>query len=88
MNAISLALILTILTLLPSVFLAAGKDTDRSRAIQKELQQEAMLDWTDKTLLSAERHTTGRPEKALSRSAAPSCPVTVISRDNLSPLSA
>ena len=81
---VSLALILTILALLPCVFLAAGKDTDNPRALQEEIRQEVLLDWTDKTILAAESSAARTP--AGSRPQAPACPVTVIHRDNLSAL--
>ena len=86
MNSISVALILTILALLPCVFLAAGKDTDRRRAVQRECQAEALLDWTDKTVLAAEHESSKAPAKP--RRAPSPCPVTIISRDNISALTA
>ena len=84
MNSISVALILTILALLPCVFLAAGKDTDRRRAVQRECQAEALLDWTDKAVLAAEHENSKTPAKP--RLAPSPCPVTIISRDNISTL--
>ena len=84
---IAAALILTVLTLLPCVFLAAGKDTDRTRYARKEIRQEVLLDWTDKSILTAE-HARVTPSSGSLRTAAP-CPVTIISRDShLSTLSA
>ena len=84
---IAAALILTVLTLLPCVFLAAGKDTDRTRYARKEIRQEVLLDWTDKSLLTAE-HARYTPPAGPLRTVSP-CPVTIISRDSsLSPLKA
>ena len=81
------ALILTVLILLPCIFLAAGKDTDSPRYAQIEIRQEALLDWTDKSVLTAE-HARYTPSARPLRTASP-CPVTIISRDSsLSPLKA
>ena len=84
---IALALILTVLVLLPCVFLAVGEDTDRTRYAQTEIRQEVLLDWTDKSVLTAE-HARYTPPAGPLRTVSP-CPVTIISRDSsLSPLKA
>ncbi len=84
---IAAALILTVLALLPCVFLAAGKDTDRARYAREEIGQEVLLDWTDKSVLTVE-HALYPPTAGPLCTASP-CPVTIISRDSsISPLSA
>ena len=43
------------------VFLFAGKDTDHRNALRRECQREALLDWTDKEILSSLHDNTLRP---------------------------
>ena len=56
-------IILSLLTCIPLVFLFAGKDTDRRNAIRRECQREALLDWTDKEILSSLQDSTLRPAR-------------------------
>ena len=43
------------------VFLFAGKDTDHRNALRRECQREALLDLTDKEILSSLHDNTLRP---------------------------
>ena len=54
-------LILSLLACIPLVVLFAGKDTDHRNAIRRECQREALLDWTDKEILSTLHDSTIRP---------------------------
>ena len=54
-------IILPLLACIPLVFLFAGKDTDHRNAIRRECQREALLDWTDKEILSSLHDSTLRP---------------------------
>ena len=47
------AFILTALICIPFTFLFAARDTDHLKAIRRECQQDALLDWTDKDVLSS-----------------------------------
>ena len=58
---IGTVLILSLLACIPLVFLFAGKDTDHRNAIRRECQREALLDWTDKEILSSLHADTLRP---------------------------
>ena len=57
---VGFAFILACLILVPCVFLFSGRDTDHLKAIRKECQRDALLDWTDKDLIAAE-HDAARP---------------------------
>ena len=69
---IGFAFILACLVLVPCVFLFSGRDTDHLKAICKECQRDALLDWTDKDLIAAE-HDAARPVKP-QRKHSPSTP--------------
>ena len=58
---ISVVIVLTLLACIPLVFLFAGKDTDHHNALRRECQREALLDWTDKEILSTLHDNTLRP---------------------------
>ena len=55
-TSIGLYFVIFILASIPFVFLGAGKDTTRQRAVRKQCYQDALLDWTDKDALAAEHH--------------------------------
>ena len=78
-TSIGLYFVIFILAGIPFVFLGAGKDTTRQRAVRKQCYQDALLDWTDKDALAAEHEalTTPRPQPKLAVPAK----VEVISRD-------
>ena len=58
---IGTVIILSLLACIPLVFLFAGKDTDHRSAVRRECQREALLDWTDKEILSSLHDSTLRP---------------------------
>ena len=58
---ISVVIVLTLLACIPLVFLFAGNDTDHRNALRRECQREALLDWTDKEILSSLHDNTLRP---------------------------
>ena len=60
---ISVVIVLTLLACIPLVFLFAGKDTDHHNALRRECQREALLDWTDKEILSTLHNNTLRPAR-------------------------
>ena len=70
-------IILSLLACIPLVFLFAGKDTDHRNAIRHECQREALLDWTDKEILSSLHDSTLRPVRTPS-SASPSILIETI----------
>ena len=74
---IGTVIILSLLACIPLVFLFAGKDTDRRNAIRRECQREALLDWTDKEILSTLHDSTLRPAHKPS-SASPSILIETI----------
>lgn len=53
---IGFAFIIACLILVPCVFLFSGRDTNHLKAIRKECQRDALLDWTDKDLIAAEQN--------------------------------
>ncbi len=53
-TSIGLYFVIFILAMIPMVFLGAGKDTTLCRAEQKQRQEEALLDWTDKAKIRGE----------------------------------
>ena len=59
---IGFAFIIACLVLVPCVFLFSVRDTDHLKAIRKECQRDALLDWTDKDLIAAE-HDAAHPAK-------------------------
>ena len=77
-------LILSLLACIPLVFLFSGKDTDRRNAIRRECQREALLDWTDKEILSSLHDSTLRPARKLSP-ALPSVHIETIPRSAICP---
>ena len=78
--SIGLYFVIFILAMIPLVFLGAGKDTTRQRAVRKQCRKDVLLDWTDKDALGAEHETqsTPRMQRKPVRSAAA---VEVITRD-------
>ena len=60
---IGTVLILSLLACIPLVFLFAGRDTDHRNAVRRECQREALLDWTDKEILSSLHDSTLRPAR-------------------------
>ena len=76
---IGTVLILSLLACIPLVFLFAGKDTDHRNAIRRECQREALLDWTDKEILSSLHDSTLRPVRKPSP-AAPTVSIETIPR--------
>lgn len=76
---ISVVIVLTLLACIPLVFLFAGKDTDHHNALRRECQREALLDWTDKEILSTLHDNTLRPACKPS-SALPSIRIETIPR--------
>ncbi len=78
-TSIGLYFVIFILASIPFVFLGAGKDTTRQRAVRKQCYQDALLDWTDKDALAAEHdeQTTPRPQPKVTAHTT----VEVISRD-------
>ena len=78
---ISVVIVLTLLACIPLVFLFAGKDTDHHNALRRECQREALLDWTDKEILSTLHDNTLRPACKPS-SALPSIRIETISRSS------
>ena len=60
-TSIGLYFVIFILAMIPFVFLGAGKDTTRQRAVRKQCRQDALLDWTDKDALAAEHDTLTAP---------------------------
>ena len=76
---IGLYFVIFILAMIPLVFLGAGQDTTRQRAVRKQCRKDVLLDWTDKDALAAERDSvTAQNVKAAPKAAAA---VEVISRD-------
>ena len=55
---IGLYFVIFILAMIPLVFLGAGQDTTRQRAIKKQCRKDVLLDWTDKDALAAEHNDT------------------------------
>ena len=78
---ISVVIVLTLLACIPLVFLFAGKDTDHHNALRRECQREALLDWTDKEILSTLHDNTLRPACKPS-SALPSILIETIPRSS------
>ena len=78
---ISVVIVLTLLACIPLVFLFAGKDTDHHNALRRECQREALLDWTDKEILSTLHDNTLRPACKPS-SAFPSIRIETIPRSS------
>ncbi|MBQ3374007.1 MAG: hypothetical protein IJG40_12855 [Oscillospiraceae bacterium] len=76
---IGTVIILSLLACIPLVFLFAGRDTDRRSAVRRECQREAMLDWTDKEILSSLHDSTLRPARKPSP-AAPSIRIETLPR--------
>jgi len=76
-----LIFILAILAMLPLVFLGAGKDTNRARPSGIERQAEALMDWTDKDILAAERLQDAAVKRQRVRPA-PAVPVETVKRDS------
>ena len=74
---IGLYFVIFILAMIPLVFLGAGQDTTRQRAVRKQCRKDVLLDWTDKDALAAEHDDTQAPVKPAKATAA----VEVISRD-------
>ena len=72
-------LILSLLACIPLVFLFAGKDTNHRNAIRRECQREALLDWTDKEVLSSLHAGTLHPAHK-SSAAFPSVRIETIPR--------
>ena len=81
---IGTVLILSLLACIPLVFLFAGKDTDHRNAIRRECQREALLDWTDKEILSSLHDSTLRPAHKPSP-ALPSVRIETIPRSAMYP---
>ena len=77
-------LILSLLACIPLVFLFAGKDTDHRNAIRRECQREALLDWTDKEILSSLHDSTLRPARK-SSPALPSVRIETLPRSAMYP---
>ena len=77
-------LILSLLACIPLVFLFAGKDTDHRNAIRRECQREALLDWTDKEILSSLHDSTLCPARKPSP-ALPSVRIETIPRSAMYP---
>ena len=76
---IGLYFVIFILAMIPLVFLGAGQDPTRQRAVRKQCRKDVLLDWTDKDALAAERDSvTTQNVKAAPKAAAA---VEVISRD-------
>ena len=69
-TTIGLCFILTILSMLPLVFCFAGKDTEQRSAAGRERLEEALLDWTDKEVIAAERAGREGERKRMKRIAA------------------
>ena len=63
---ISVVIVLILLACIPLVFLFAGSDTDHRNALRLECQREALLDWTDKEILSSLHDNTLRPARTTS----------------------
>ena len=78
---ISVVIVLTLLACIPLVLLFAGKDTDHHNALRRECQREALLDWTDKEILSTLHDNTLRPACKPS-SALPSIRIETIPRSS------
>ena len=76
---IGLYFVIFILALIPLVFLGAGQDTTRQRAVRKQCRKDVLLDWTDKDALAAERDALIAPRPRITPKAAAA--VEVISRD-------
>ena len=77
---IGLYFVIFILAMIPLVFLGAGQDTTRQRAVRKQCRKDVLLDWTDKDALAAEHNdnlTSPRPRITPKAAAA----VEVIPRD-------
>ena len=53
---IGLYFVIFILAMIPLVFLGAGQDTTRQRAVRKQCRKDVLLDWTDKDALAAEHN--------------------------------
>ena len=81
---IGTVIILSLLACIPLVFLFAGKDTDHRNAIRRECQREALLDWTDKEILSTLYDSTLRPAHKPSP-ALPSVRIETIPRSAMYP---
>ena len=81
---IGTVIILSLLACIPLVFLFAGKDTDHRSAVRRECQREALLDWTDKEILSSLHDSTLRPVRTPSP-ALPSVRIETIPRSAMCP---
>ena len=79
---IGFAFILACLILVPCVFLFSGRDTDHLKAIRKECQRDALLDWTDKDLIAAE-HDAARPAKPQRNLPPATVRIETVSRESL-----
>ena len=79
---IGFAFILACLILVPCVFLFSGRDTDHLKAIRKECQRDALLDWTDKDLIAAE-HDAARPARRPLKHSPATVTLETVSRDSL-----
>ena len=77
--AIGFYFVIFILAMIPLVFLGAGQDTTRQRAVRKQCRKDVLLDWTDKDALAAEHNSLTAP-RAL-RKPAKAATVEVVSRD-------
>ena len=75
-TAIGFYFVIFILAMIPLVFLGAGQDTTRQRAVRKQCRKDVLLDWTDKDALAAEHNSLTAPRE--SRKPAT---VEVVSRD-------
>ena len=79
---IGFAFILACFILVPCVFLFSGSDTDHLKAIRKECQRDALLDWTDKDLIAAE-HNAARPVKPQRKHSPATVRIETVSRESL-----
>ena len=79
---IGFAFILACLVLVPCVFLFSGRDTNHLKAIRKECQRDALLDWTDKDLIAAE-HNAARPAKPYLTHSPATVRIETVSRESL-----
>ena len=79
---IGFAFIIACLVLVPCVFLFSGSDTDHLKAIRKECQRDALLDWTDKDLIAAE-HDAARPARPHPAHSPAAVRIETVSRESL-----
>ncbi len=78
-----LCFVLAILAMLPLVFCCAGKDTEQRRASARERQEEAMMDWTDKDLIAAERVSAETAGKRSVKRSLRKAQIETVNRDSL-----